>query len=90
MITVTETVNATALTLNGSERLSGIVFQLDVWDSSRDRQRTEEIAAEADRLLQNAGFKRTAGFTVNEKNLQRKTMRFSGTVDLVNFRVYTG
>lgn len=71
------------------ERLSDIAFQLDVWDNSRDRQRTEEIAAEADRLMRNAGFRRTAGFALNEKNLQRKVLRYSGTVDLINLRVYS-
>lgn len=85
---ITEAVNVSALVLEGKERLSDVVFQLDVWDNSADRKRTEKIAAEADKLMLAAGFRRTAGHTVKEKNLQRKTMRYAGKIDSDNFRVY--
>ena len=90
LITISEVYNISGAVLNGAERFSKISVQLDVWDNSQTRQRCEEIACKVSDLMIAAGFRRQNASSVEEENLHRKTMTFSGTVDEKTFRVYEG
>lgn len=88
VITINETANAAALIIDNKERISSVVFQIDVWDNGTDRSRTEELALKVDEIMLGAGFSRIFGQMVKEKNLHRKCLRYSADIDETASRIY--
>lgn len=65
--------------LSGEERLAAVQFQIDVYDTQL--QRCEETALKISRRLIQRGFVRTAGGSIKENQLRRRTMTFSAKID---------
>lgn len=88
LTTITVIDNNSEVVLDGAERFSGIVVQLDVWDDQPTRERCEQVAcAVSDRMIA-AGFIRQSSPDLKEDSLQRVCMTFRGTVDNKTYEVY--
>lgn len=77
VITLAEVSNIEDLTLDGTERISDVTYQVDVWDNGKNRQRCEQLAAEAAEILTGHGFTRILGRGFRDASgLHRKMMYF--------------
>lgn len=88
LITIEEVDNRAELALSGSERLSSIEIQIDVWDKGKTREQTEQLADEVCRIMAGRGFLRKSSATVPSSPFFRRTMRFEAIVDVVTGMVY--
>lgn len=80
--------NSSEVVLDGRERFSGLLIQIDIWDNSTTRERCEETACAVSDAMVAAGFIRTGADNIDEKHLYRKTMTFRGTVDTKTGMIY--
>lgn len=87
-VSITEVSSISERIADGMEILSDVVFQIDVWDKHTDeiqnRKRCEEISADISNAVINLGFKRIFSNGINESDMFRKCMRFSGQIDEKN------
>ena len=74
------------LILSGRERLCGVLFQIDVYDT--DQQRCEQTAARIAARLIRRGFDRRAGQVFREDRLFRHTLTFSAQIDEQTHYIY--
>lgn len=92
MISLTEINNSSNLILSGTERLSDVAYQIDVWDTPENgntREQCEQLSIQVSAKMISAGFKRdTAKFIDDPSGLHRKMMQFSGAADNENKKVY--
>jgi len=81
VITYAQTSNTERLTVEGSEWLSEITYQVDVWDNADSRERVEQIAAEVSAVMSQHHFWRVMGRGFRDNaGLHRVTMQFRITV----------
>ncbi|SHI25017.1 hypothetical protein SAMN02745823_03892 [Sporobacter termitidis DSM 10068] len=92
LITLFGVDNSSNLILDGAERLSSIVLQLDAWDTSKNgntRQRCNELAADVSARMIGRGWRRDQGREMRDPSgLHRYMMQFSGVVDNVTGAIY--
>lgn len=89
LITITQVSNTADLIFDGEERLSRVVYQIDVWDNSQTPENCEKLAIQVNEEMTKAGFKRSFGqLFVEKKEPFRMCMRFSGRIDEKNYTVY--
>lgn len=88
LVTVSVIGNSSEVVLDGRERFSGIVVQLDVWDNEPTRERCEQVACAVSDRMTAAGFIRQSAPDIEEDGLHRVCMTFRGTVDTETFEVY--
>ncbi len=84
--------NSSNLILDGIERLSYIVLQIDAWDTAANgntRQDCEQLAIQASDRMIAQGWKRDKATPFKDPSgLHRTLMQFSGFVDNVTGAVY--
>lgn len=92
MISLSSVGNASNLILDGVERLSYIVLQLDVWDTSANgntRQTCNQLAASVSGRMLSHGWKRDNGKEMKDPSrMHRYMLQFSGYVDNITSAVY--
>ncbi|MBR1737891.1 MAG: hypothetical protein IJ736_12915 [Firmicutes bacterium] len=70
----------------GSEIISDISFQVDVW--AKNALRVSEICLSVDEKMSEIGFRRAFAQDLNEDSVCRKTMRYSAKVNNVTLQMY--
>ena len=88
LTTVSVTTNRSEVVLDGRERYSGLVIQLDVWDNEPTRERCYRTACAISERMLYAGFTRENTPDIEEDHLHRVSMTFRGTIDNKTFEVY--
>lgn len=77
VITYTEVTNIENYSVDGTELISDITYQIDVWDNGKSRKECERIAKEVSRILTANLFKRVLGRGFRDPSgLHRKMMYF--------------
>ena len=84
-ICLTETDNSARIVINGSDRVSSIVIQLDVYGETP--KQTEELAAEVSALLTGKGGKRSFSQLITDEKVPRRCMRFTFFADEAEGRI---
>lgn len=100
MIVVEEVNNSTRLALNGEERLADVVYQIDVFSKDMSVSGTptagakvcKSVGDELDLALNSAyGMTRTSAIAmpdVNDATVSRRTLRYSGILDVTTDYMY--
>lgn len=89
VITITEIGNDTDAVYDGSERLSGHEWQIDIWDDEATPQRCQELAGQVNRRLIQKGMRRYFGQLMRDASgLQRFCIRVRFRLDEQTFYVY--
>lgn len=88
IITLSEIANQSDTVLSGTERLSVITVQIDVWDKADTPTVVADMSAQINAVMVSKGFRRIFGQMIPDGDLQRKCMRFSAKIDELNYRVY--
>ncbi|MBQ8614434.1 MAG: hypothetical protein IJ416_09495 [Ruminiclostridium sp.] len=85
VIILSETENEAEIIISGSERVSRITVQLDVYHKTV--QETEELAAKVSGILTAAGLRRSFSEGIYNERKPRKCMRFTCGIDEAEGRI---
>ncbi len=85
VICLTETGGSAEAVLNGQERISRIVVQLDLY--ARTAQETETLALQVSARLTAAGLRRSFSQLLTDGEIPRRCMRFTCGIDETDKRV---
>lgn len=78
LITIIEINNTDCYNVENKELASDVTFQVDVWDNGNTREKCEELAVKASKILTANGFKRTLSKSFKDiSGLNRKMMYFN-------------
>ena len=84
-IILSETENEAEIIISGSERVSRITVQLDIYHKTV--KETEELAAEVSGILTAAGLRRSFSEGIYNERRPRKCMRFTCGIDEAEGRI---
>lgn len=85
--TLQEIANESRLVLEGEERLSQLVYQLDMYHSTAEG--CEQLCQAVNAVMLKAGFTRSGGMVeYRSRGSTRRTMRFSGVLDEKTNQIY--
>lgn len=84
-ICLTETDNSARIVINGQDRVSSIVIQLDLYGETA--KETEELAARVSALLTENGGKRSFSQLITDERTPRRCMRFTFFADEAEGRI---
>lgn len=87
LLILSEVGNTSDVIYNGTEKLSGISIQIDVY--ALDVESVNKTAIDVSDAVIRAGFRRTYTQTGNDGELRRKVMQFEAAVDNARF-IYAG
>ena len=85
VIVITETENTAVILSEGTERLTRITLQLDIY--AEEVAETETIADGVSNILTEAGFRRSFSQSLYSEEAMRKCMRFTCCIDRVHNRI---
>lgn len=87
LIVVSETENTSQLNICGSEILSAVTLQLDVYADTAEA--AESTAAQVSGIMISLGFRRSYSALFTDGRKPRRCMRFRAGIDSAGGRIYT-